>query len=293
MPSQKIQKLYYDERRFSYLHILYCKTYLAMTQPAERDESESIMIFYNANDGIYKVEMKLDEEDSFRIRNILKEESEFKKLCKIKGKSLEYKSETVLPLDGVSSRGKQKILMVFGNPAINSVDKGMFYFSKNPKEGSGGNKIVFAKHQMWSKLEKAGFIKNVDVNDEDSFKARKKEAEKRKKLILEGSTSNKYLVGLTTFYSFPTPVKGKYKNVAGVKRVFGKKLLEEIQREEIKRLQAYKHFKNACLIFAQKSTYEIYKSKVGDGSKVRYWPGVAMMRKGSGGDGLKEILKKL
>jgi hypothetical protein len=59
------------------------------------------MIFYNANDGIYKVEMKLDEEDSFRIRNILKEESELKKLCKIKGKSLEYKSETVLPLDGV------------------------------------------------------------------------------------------------------------------------------------------------------------------------------------------------
>lgn len=261
-----------------------------MTQSAEREESESIMKFYNPNDGIYKVKMHLDEEDASRIRDVLDAEPEFKQICGIKRNTLEYKSETVLPLDGVSSRGKQKILMVFGNPAINSVDKGMFYFSKNPKEGSGGNKIVFAKHQMWSKLEKAGLIKNVDVNDEDSFKARKKEAEIRKKLILEGSTSNKYLVGLTTFYSFPTPVKGKYKNVAGVKRVFGKKLLEEIQREEIKRLQGYKHFKNACLIFVQKTTFEIYKLKVGKRSKVPYWPGVAIMRKGSGGEDLKKIL---
>jgi len=251
------------------------------------------MKFYKPNNGIYKVKMHLDKEDSSRIRDILKEALEFKKIYKIKGKTLEYKSETVLPLDNISSQGKQKILMVFGNPAINSVDKGMFYFSKKPKEGPGGNRKIFAKHQMWSKLEKAGLIRNVDVKDEDSFKARKKEAEERKRLILKGNTLNKYLVGLTTFYSFPTPVTGKYKNVAGVKKVFGKKLLEEIQCDEIRRLKGYKYFKNACLIFAQKSTYEIYKSKVGDGSKVRYWPGVAMMQKGSGGDGLKEILKKL
>ena len=248
------------------------------------------MKFCKPNDGIYKVEIQLDGEDSSRIRDILKEAPEFKKVCKIKGETLEYKSETVLPLDDISSKGKQKILMVFGNPAINSVKNGMFYFSKNPKEDPGGNRKTFAKHQMWSKLEKAGLIRNVDVNDEDSFKARKKEAEERKKLILEGSTLNKCLVGLTTFYSFPTPVTGKYKNVAGVKKVFGQKLLEEIQREEIKRLQGYEYFKNAFLIFAQKSTYEIYKLKVGDSPEVLYWPGVAMMQKGSGGDGLKEIL---
>ena len=180
--------------------------------------------------------------------------------------------------------------MVFGNPAINSVKNGMFYFSKNPKEDPGGNRKKFAKHQMWIKLEKAGLIRNVDVNDEDSFKARKKEAEERKKLIHEGSTLNKYLVGLTTFYSFPTPVTGKYKNVAGVKKVFGQKLLEDIQCEEIKRLQGYEHFKNAFLIFVQKSTYEIYKLKVGDSPEVFYWPGVARVQKGSGGEDLKKIL---
>ena len=109
-------------------------------------------------------------------------------------------------------------------------------------------------------------------------------------MILEGSTLNKCLVGLTTFYSFPTPVTGKYKNVAGVKKVFGQKLLEDIQCEEIKRLQGYEHFKNAFLIFAQKSTYEIYKLKVGDSPEVLYWPGVAIMRKGSGGEDLKKIL---
>ena len=109
-------------------------------------------------------------------------------------------------------------------------------------------------------------------------------------MILEGSTLNKCLVGLTTFYSFPTPVTGKFKNVAGVKKVFGKKLLNDIQCEEIKRLQRYEHFKNAFLIFVQKSTYEIYKSKVKDSSSVRYWPGVAIMQKGSGGEDLKKIL---
>lgn len=255
-----------------------------------QSNSKNEMKFYKPNDGIYKVKIHLDEEDSSRIRDILDAEPEFKKVCGIKRNILEYKSETVLPLDDISSKGKQKILMVFGNPAINSVDKGMFYFSKNPKEGPGGNRKIFAKHQMWSKLEKAWLIRNVDVNDEDSFKARKKEAEERKKLILEGSTLNKCLVGLTTFYSFPTPVTGKYKNVAGVKKVFGQKLLEDIQCEEIKRLQGYEHFKNAFLIFAQKSTYEIYKLKVGDSPEVLYWPGVAIMRKGSGGEDLKKIL---
>ena len=248
------------------------------------------MKFFKPNDGIYKVKMHLDKKDSSRIRDILKEAPEFKKNCNIKGETLEYTSETVLPLDDVSSKGKQKILMVFGNPAINSVDKGMFYFSKKPKEDLGGDRKKFAKHQMWSKLEKAGLIRNVNVNNQDSFKAREMEAEERKRLILKGNTLNKYLVGLTTFYSFPTPVTGKYKNVAGVKKVFGQKLLDEIQCEEIKRLQGYEHFKNAFLIFVQKSTYEIYKSKVGDGSKVRYWPGVAMMKRGSGGEDLKKTL---
>lgn len=248
------------------------------------------MKFFTPKDGIYKVKMHLDKEDSSRIRDILKEAPEFKKICNIKGETLEYKSETVLPLDNISSKGKQKILMVFGNPAINSVENGMFYFSKNPKEDPGGDRKKFEKHQMWSKLEKAELTGNVDVNDEDSLKARKKEAEERLKLILEGNTSNKYLIGLTTFYSFPTPVTGKYKNVAGVKKVFGQKLLEDIQCEEIKRLQGYEHFKNAFLIFVQKSTYEIYKSKVPDSPEVCYWPGVAKMKKGSGGDGLKKIL---
>ncbi len=156
------------------------------------------MKFFKPNDGIYKVKMHLDKEDSSRIRDILKEAPEFKKICNIKGETLEYKSETVLPLDDVSSKGKQKILMVFGNPAINSVDKGMFYFSKKPKEDPGGDRNKFAKHQMWSKLEKAGLIRNVNVNNEDSFKAREMEAEERKRLILKGNTLNKYLVGLTT-----------------------------------------------------------------------------------------------
>lgn len=250
------------------------------------------MKFSKPIDGIYNVEMHLDEGDRDRIRNVFNEEPEFKKVCEFKEKILEYKSETVLPLDEVSPKGKQKILMVFGNPAINSVENGMFYFSKNPKENLGGNEKIFGKHQMWSKLEKSGLLRNIHVSNEDSFKAREEEARKRKEVILQGNTLNKYLVGLTTFYSFPTPVTGRYKNVPGVEKVFGKKLIEEIQSEEIKRLQGYELFKNACFIFAQKSTYEIYKSKVPDSPQVHYWPGAAIMQKGGGGEDLKKILEE-
>ena len=62
------------------------------------------MKFYKPNDGIYKVKMHLDKEDSSRIRDILDPEPEFTKVCGIKRNILEYKSETVLPLDDISSK---------------------------------------------------------------------------------------------------------------------------------------------------------------------------------------------
>jgi hypothetical protein len=250
------------------------------------------MEFSKPDNGIYKVEMRLGEEDASRIRSVLKEESEFKKLCEMKGNVLEYKSETVLPLEESNPQGKQKILMVFGNPAINSVVHGMFYFSKSPRKDGDAKGKKFPRHQMWSKLEEAGLIRRIRVDDKDSFRARKAEARKRKELLLQGNTLNRYLVGLTTFYSFPTPVVGKYKNVSGVKRVFGKKLLEKIKDEEIKRLRGYRHFEDACLIFAQKSSYEVYRAKALESSRVYYWPGVRIMQEGSGGDGLKKIIER-
>lgn len=239
--------------------------------------------------GKYTVTIKLNDHLCSKIKETLNKKPEFKKVCCIDRNNFKYESETILPLDAENTE-KQKILMVFGNPAIHSVEKGMFYFSKAPKFNKEKQGKEYSKHQMWGKLEKAGLIKNVDAKGTKSLDKRKKEADARRDLILKGKTCDQYLLGLTTFYSLPTPVTGYYKNVEGVKRVFGKTILPEIQEQEIKRIFSYEFAKEALLIFVQKSTFEIFKSKAQGKIKYTYWPGVAARRKGSGGKNLKRII---
>jgi len=188
-------------------------------------------------------------------------------LCSFRNGMLTYKSETILPL--IHMRNKEKILMVFGNPATHSIKYGMFYFSS-------GN---FRRHTMWSKLQEAGLMKTVDCNSKvmPLVERRKFEAGQRRKLLLHGTTSKKYLLGLTTFYSFPTPVIQKYRfsNVAGVKRLFHP-ILSEINQMEFNRILSYSFTKNATLVFVQKDTFKIFSSL--NPSKINgciYWPAVS------------------
>ena len=241
--------------------------------------------------GKYTVTIKFNGDLCSKIKDALHKETGFKDVCCIDRNNFNYESETILPLD-IENAEKQKILMVFGNPAIHSVEKGMFYFSKTPKFNKDKQRREYSKHQMWGKLEKAGLIKNVDAKGTKSLDKRIKEADARRDLILKGKTCDQYLLGLTTFYSLPTPVTGYYGNVEGVKRVFGKTILPEIQEQEIKRILGYAFAKEALLIFEQKITYEIFKSKAPDKIKYAYWPGVAAMTKGSGGKDLKRIIFK-
>lgn len=251
------------------------------------------MEFSKIINGKYTVKLKLDNYLSSKMGNVLEEEPEFKDICSLNDDILEYESETLMPLDSYDGKDKKKILMVFGNPAINSVKHGMFYFSKKPKLEPSGNNFKYDRHQMWGKLKKAGLISNVNRNCSDSLQARQEEATIRRNLIHDGKTSDKYQLGLTTFYSFPTPVIGKYKNVVGVRRVFGEKLLIKIQHEEIKRILKYSFSKNAILIFAQKSTHDIFKKNASTNIPYYYWPGVAMMQKGSSGLDLKNRLESI
>lgn len=205
-----------------------------------------------------------------QLKTIPKEDPFFKitgtnPICSLKKGILTYRSETILPL--TSKRNKEKVLIVFGNPAAISIKHEMFYFS---------NKSL-SRHTMWSKLQEAGLMKSVNHDDKDLplLKRRKLEAEERRKQILNGSSSDKYLLGLTTFYSFPTPVIGKYANVAGVKKLF-RSVLSEINKMELKRIFSYRFTKNATLVFVQKDTYEIFRSlKPSKINRYIYWPAVS------------------
>ena len=240
------------------------------------------MKFSKITNGQYTVKLDLNEylrSDQVKsFKNQLGEigqcDNDFKDICKLKGNTLEYDSETVLPLVGNNS--KEKVLLVFGNPAIHSVKNGMFYFSRADSK----------RHSMWGKLSKATFVQEFKSKKKDLLKARKEEAIKHKHMIHTGTSSDRYLVGFTTFYSFPTPVeKGfKFSNVAGAERIFAP-MLETIVRKEIKRIESYEFFENAKLVFVQKSSYKAFL----EASKhvPFFWP---IRGKGASGSALVELL---
>jgi len=190
------------------------------------------------------------------------------------GNRLIYTSETLFPPKRYVN--KPKVLLVFGNPAVHSIKNKMFFFSRAKN----------LRHGMWGKLEKANLINRVRINDDDLLRARMREAEERKKLILSGQASEKYCLGLTTFYSFPTPVSGRFRDVKGVEKLFGKQILENvIWSFETKRILSYPFTKDAILVFVQKSSKKAFKKN----SKRKFidWP---VRGKNSGG---ADLAKKL
>ena len=136
---------------------------------------------------------------------------------------------------------------------------------------------------MWTKLHDAKLVKLIGyshLKDKSHLEKRHLEAKERKEIIKKGISSDKYLVGLTTFYSFPTPVKSKYKysNVIGVRRVF-RNILTHINSMEIERILGYEFAKNAIFVFVQKDSYDVFKNSKQSSNKIIkkciYWPAVS------------------
>lgn len=242
-------------------------------------------------DGQYHVWMYLDEwmpnEKILEFHNcydeLCKDDDDFKKVCFFDGRILRYRSESLFPLSNNIDPKKKKVMIIVGNPATHSVVKGMFFYSKGEKN---------ARHPFWGKLKEAGLIRsNPNMND------REIEAQTRKKDILNGNTSDEYILGLTTFYSLPTPVKPrdkkkkslfpartKYGDAAGVEELF-KAALSKLQKMEYDRLNSYDFTKGAVWVFTQLSSYRYVQSI----SRTEYWP-MTSMSSGSGGKDLKKIL---
>ena len=73
---------------------------------------------------------------------------EFKKVGSLDNHILKYRSESIFPSLDKIDRAKKKVMLIFGNPAINSVIKGMFFYPR--QDGR--------RHQLWGKLEKADLL---------------------------------------------------------------------------------------------------------------------------------------
>jgi hypothetical protein len=234
------------------------------------------------SDGQYTVTIDLqnfqNKIDLYKFKIKLKELSndcaeDISGIYKLDGNKLVYKSETLLPLEGCGN--KPKVLIVYGNPAFHSVKNGMFFFSKANNHS----------HSMWGKLQKANLIKPVRFSDDNLFLARKREAEERKKLISAGKSPDMFSLGMTTFYSFPTPVKGRFRDVRGVEKLF-KPVLKDIISFEAHRIQNYAFTQDAILVFVQKSSYEAFMRH--SGQNALFWP---LIFKNSSGEYLYQKLK--
>lgn len=210
-----------------------------------------------------------------KINNINREDLYFASICGICGSVLKYKSETLFPKK--EDPKKKKVMIILGNPATHSVANGMFFYSMKDKRTKTGEK----KHKFWGTLESAGLINETNSKD------LKEAAMERKNQILGGTASDKYLLGLTTFYSFPTSAN---KGVGGVDDLF-KDFLKELQKMEYERLLSDGFSKNAIWIFREYTSYIYVKYyshlNFNNSSKIEYWP---LKDRGSNGKILAKIL---
>lgn len=192
----------------------------------------------------------------------------FHDICSLKSGVLRYESISLFPAP--TDPGKEKVLLVLGNPSIISVKNGMFFYSRR----DGG------RHGFWGKLARAGLVKPVT---EDS---RYREAENRRSNLLKDEGSPFYSVGISTFYSFPTPGSDDqpFCGSGGVEKLL-EPILKQLRRMEIKRLLSHPFIDGSILIFTRKSLLKhFYKST---GIKPSHWP---IRGEDSGGEELAEVV---
>lgn len=192
----------------------------------------------------------------------------FTDICTLKNGVLRYESISILPPKTDSK--KQKVLLVLGNPSIMSVKQGMIFYSRR----DGG------RHGFWGKLARAKLLAPVG---EDT---RYREADSRRAQLLDDTASPEYSVGLTTFYSFPTPGSddAPFCGSAGAEKLF-EPLLKQIRLLETRRILCHPFIDNSILVFTRKSLLEYFYKTTG--IKPSHWP---IRGEDSSGDKLADLL---
>jgi hypothetical protein len=221
----------------------------------------------SAKFGLHQNQISIFEK---RLGEIGDQDNSFWDICSYRHGVLRYESETLIPAK--KNKTKRNVLLVIGNPAILSVKNGMFFYSR-----SNGT-----RHGFWRKLAKAGLVKTVRKE------TRHAEAIARRKMILEGTASDTYLIGLTTFYSFPTPGtdSSSHCGSAGVETLF-EPFLKKMRQMESQRILSYPFIDGSIVVFTRKSSLRHFYHITG--IKPVYWP---IRGKRSGGEVLGKLLKR-
>lgn len=155
-------------------------------------------------------------------------------VIKRSGDKILYPHKSWIPL---KKDGRLSILMLFGNPAPHSV-RDDIYFSY---EGGG------TEHRFWKVFRELGYI-NINSNPktikQDFFN-----------LMYESP----FRLGFEVIYTFPSPAsKPKWSGVAGLERLFGKKVMKTMfESEKTRVIPLIKEFlkDGGAVIALQKDAY--------------------------------------
>jgi len=187
-------------------------------------KKQQFLSYRRAGEIKLKCSIRLDQlfETDMERKKFEEKWGEFKKakynsdLYRKKGNVLQYDSEQLIP--SIKSR-KLPLLLVFGNPAGQSVLNGMFFSF----EGDG------KEHRMWrSILEKS---KLLELQKEKGSNLKKMNASRRKRM-LSLDYESKFRIGMSVFITMPSPADGKWGGVAGVKRLLGARAFRRLEAAE-------------------------------------------------------------
>jgi hypothetical protein len=164
------------------------------------------------------------------------------------GNRLSYQSEQLIP-EKLDKR--PPLLLVFGNPASQSVANGMFFSF----EGNG------AEHRFWKAILKPSGILKLSYNKNQPVDKLNKI---RQKQLLDLAYDSPFRIGLCVFITLPSAPGGPWGGVAGVQKLIGVRALRKLEQEESVRVfklaEKFINSKGAVIAF-QKNAWNGLRSE--------------------------------
>jgi hypothetical protein len=224
--------------------------------------TQDLLTFSDYRKGIQKVTLDLSqlyenkkERSSFddRFENFMASNPLNGEIIELKDDKLIYLTEEIIPEKPDS---RKPLLMLFGNPAPQSVKEEMFFAS----EGKG------KEHRIWNVLNKTGFLTFKNAGQINGTMHDLNQA--RKSALIDLNYESPFRIGFAVFYSMPSPASDKkWSGVAGLRRLFGTKAFTRITEFEKKRIdKIIQRFvaTNGAVIAFQKDAYLGIKSPPAD-----------------------------
>ena len=169
-------------------------------------------------------------------------------IYRLQGNTLSYDSEQLIP---TKTNGKPSLLLVLGNPASESVKRGMFFATNKD-----GKELRFWEYI----LKDAGLLSPPKIN---KFAA-KELNQSRKRQLLNPDDEAKFRIGLSVFISMPSAAGGKWSGVAGIQKLLGTAALKMVEIKETERIIKCAHKfvqDDGAVITFQKNAWENLRSE--------------------------------